>query len=141
MIPAAVAIIFFCGGVQFFFLVKSGSWTTPTARQVPVFPLGVPQGCSFREPQFGPASSGLLLLSGQPLRERGNQIIVGQLVVAGGAVSPTYKRRLWLSLCRCLACDFLMLVFLKRNYATARYSLGKLFRISRLSVRVASRGF
>ena len=69
-----------------------------------VFRLGIPLGCSFGKPQFGPPSSGVLLLAGQPFPERWDQVIVGKLIVAGGAVSPTRKRRLWLSLCRCLAC-------------------------------------
>ena len=50
-------------------------------RQLPVLRAGIPYRRSIRQQQFRPASPSFLLLAGQPLPYRVNQIIVGQLVV------------------------------------------------------------
>ena len=59
--------------------------------QVAVLGLGVPERRAFRQPQFGPAAAGLPLLAGQPVPQRVDQVVVGELVVppagpAGGLV-------------------------------------------------------
>ena len=41
-----------------------------------VLGLGVPEREAFRQPQFRPTSPGLLLLAGQPVSQRGNEVIV-----------------------------------------------------------------
>jgi len=43
--------------------------------------LGVPQDRSFRQQQFCPAAPGFFLLACQPVAQRRNQVIVGQLIV------------------------------------------------------------
>ena len=50
-------------------------------RQLPVLRAGIPHRRPIRQQQFRPAPPSFLLLAGQPLPYRVNQIIVGQLVV------------------------------------------------------------
>ena len=83
MIPAPPCrIIFRCGGVQFFFCRQPADLQPlQQRRQLPVLRAGIPHRRSIRQQQFGPAPASFLLLAGQPLPYRVNQIIVGQLVV------------------------------------------------------------
>ena len=46
-----------------------------------VLGLGVPERRAFGQPQLGPAPAGLPLLAGQPVAERGDEVVVRQLVV------------------------------------------------------------
>ena len=46
-----------------------------------VLGLGVPERRAFRQPQFRPSSTGFPLLAGQPVPQRVDQVIVGELVV------------------------------------------------------------
>ena len=46
-----------------------------------VFWLGVPQAGAFRQFQLRPAPASFLLLAGQPVAQRVNQIVVRELVV------------------------------------------------------------
>ena len=64
-----------CGG--------SGAGCSPTRhrRQVAVLGLGVPERRALGQPQLGPAPAGLALLAGQPVAERVDEVIVGELVV------------------------------------------------------------
>ena len=50
--------------------------------KMPVLGPGVPERGAFRQPQLGPAPAGLPLLAGQPVPQRVDQVVVGQLVVA-----------------------------------------------------------
>ena len=60
----------------------AGCSGTPTSRASCWFSgLALPQFRPLLQPQFGPAAAGFLLLAGQPLAERGNQVVVRQLVV------------------------------------------------------------
>src|SRR5262249_1157646 len=52
--------------------------------QVPVLRLVVPERGAFRQPQLGPAATGLALLAGQPLTQRVDQVVVGELIVPRG---------------------------------------------------------
>ena len=52
--------------VQFFLRVNRRMLTTPTSGQLAVLRLGVPHRRPLRQPQFGPAAPGFLLLAGQP---------------------------------------------------------------------------
>ena len=49
---------------------------------MPVLGLGVPERRSFRQPQFRTPTAGFPLLAGQPISQGGNEVVVGQLVVA-----------------------------------------------------------
>ena len=50
-----------------------------------VLGLGVPERGPVGQPQLGPAPAGLPLLAGQPVAQRMDQVIVGELVVTLGS--------------------------------------------------------
>ncbi len=50
-------------------------------RKLPVLGPGVPHGRAIRQQQFRAAPAGLLLFSRQPVAERVDQVVVGELVV------------------------------------------------------------
>ena len=50
-------------------------------RQVAVFWFGVPEGRAFGEFEFRPTAAGFLLFAREPIKERGDEVVVGELVV------------------------------------------------------------
>ena len=55
----------------------------PAARQMARLGLETPDGGKLREADFHPSAPGLTLFARQPLPQRGDEIIVGEMVIAG----------------------------------------------------------
>ena len=57
---------------------------------MPVFRLGVPQGRTFSQSQFGPTFAGFLLFAGQPIPQRWHQIVVRELIELRSGIAARF---------------------------------------------------